>query len=255
MTTEFVILLVLLIVTWIVLLLVYQRNETNNTNNNSTPHILSVQGTGTAQGTPDNLVISMGAENQGKTAAEAWNGLSTKVNEWTNYLINEAKIPKEDITTVNTIVQPIYSNSLPNNNSQNNPPQIIGYLASYNLEVLLKEDQQEKAGTILDNSSRILQDAYRLQNIQHVASEKKRNELMAIARKRAVDSAMNKANQLSIDSSVSLGPIINIEESPSPSYLKTFNVASAAPSSSDTTITLLPGQISVQVDVRLVYSL
>lgn len=105
---------------------------------------LSISAKGNVMREPDIALISAGVQSEAKTAAEAMKTNSTAMNGVFRAL-ETAKIAKKDMQTSNFSLQPKYDYS---NRSNGTPPRLIGYTASNQLSVKVRD--LDKLGQTMD---------------------------------------------------------------------------------------------------------
>lgn len=205
---------------------------------------LMVTETGKVSVIPDIAKITVGIEKQGPTLKQVQNDVNTTSKK----LIDELKklnISEKDIKTINYSVYPEYD-------YQNSPYRINGYrvLTSYEVKITDFDIVNDAVVVATNNGANIVG------NISFEVNEKTKEELTNKAREEAVEKAKNKAKGLANAAGITLGKIINIQESggfePRPILMYDKAIAGSEPAME---ANITPGETEISVTVTLSYSL
>ena len=205
----------------------------------------TVTGEGKATAIPDVAVVSVGVQAQGTTVAL----VQQQLNKKTNAVIDAIKklgIDAKDIQTSNYNISPQY-------NFQEPTQRIVGYQASSNLTVKVR--QMDKANTVVDAATN--QGANVVGGISFEVSD--RTQVESEARGKAVVEAKKKAVEASKAAGFSLGRVINYSGNfggvvrPVPMFAKSDAAGLGAAESAPTQIE--PGSSEITVDVSLSYEI
>lgn len=168
---------------------------------------LTVQGIGKISAVPDTAFISSGVVSQSKTAREALDANTSAMSELIKVL-QASGIETKDIQTSNFSVQPqyIYSNKR-DESGYNQPPQIVGYQVSNQVNVRVRD--LDSLGAVLDRAVSV--GANTINNVSFAVDDN--DSLLDEARRRAVTSAIAKAQLYAKAANVTLDRILSISES------------------------------------------
>ncbi|MEZ5920481.1 MAG: SIMPL domain-containing protein [Parvularculaceae bacterium] len=203
---------------------------------------ISVTGEGEASATPDMMILNIGVETEGATAAEALKKNAAQMNATIN-AIRDGGVAKKDIQTSNLSVNARYN--YPRDGST---PQLTGYQASNSVRVKIHEI--DKAGRMIDRT--VESGANRLNSISFAFSDEK--PLLEKARKNAVADARSKAELYADASGVKLGKVLQISEggiyAPRPVPVSARLKAADAAATPITT-----GESTVSVNLNIIYAI
>jgi hypothetical protein len=170
------------------------------------PRTLTVSGLGTIASEPDEAHVSMGVQSTGKTAQEALDANTERMNA-VFAALKASGIADKDMQTSNFSVSPRYK-SYPRGES--GPPVITGYIVSNQLTVRVRD--LGRLGSVLDKVTK--DGANQLGGIRFAISNS--DELLDEARRRAVADALRRAKLMAEAAGVTLGPVLSISELGSP---------------------------------------
>jgi uncharacterized protein len=164
------------------------------------PRTIALAGHGETRQAPDMAMITLGVVTSAATAREAVDGNNAAMTAILDTLV-AAQIEARDIQTSNFTVNPRYDY---NNNTQ--PPKVVGYDASNNVSVTVRN--LADVGAVLDKvvsagSNQINGIAFSVSKPEAAEDE---------ARKLAVADAKRKAEVYAVASGVKLGAIMSITE-------------------------------------------
>ncbi len=208
---------------------------------------VSATGTGRATGTPDVAVLNMGVQTQASTVQEA----NTQAQDAMDSLMSTLRsngVEEDDIQTQYFNISPQYGSSF----APDRQPQIIGYQVSNSVNVKVRNI--DDVSKVIDSSVSAVGDPLQVNGISLSIDDP--TELQDAARENAVSVAKEKAQKLAQLAGVGLGdPVFVSEDSaftspPSPAYDARLLEAQAAGSTP-----ISPGELEVQVTVRLVYAI
>jgi uncharacterized protein YggE len=204
---------------------------------------ISVSGEGEVSARPDQARLSAGVLTQAPTAAAALTANTTAMNR-VFAALKAAGIPDNKIQTSNFSVQPQYPPFRPDAPDTRT---IIGYQVSNQVSVVV--DDLSKVGPALD--ALVRSGANQLGGVSFSIADPK--PLAERARAAAVADAMAKARTLASAASVTLGPVLSIQEGggirPAPLFEARAVAAQAAPPP------IAVGEESVTVNVTMTYAI
>ncbi len=169
-----------------------------------TPRTVTVTALGSAEGSPDSLVLSLGVEVFGASTGEALANLAAKAGTLTEFL-RQYGIADTDVQTTGLWAYPTYGNY-----SGVGTPSISGYQASETFSV--RVDDLAAAGPLLDGATFAITDALRLQGMAWEMNDD--DALIHDARTDAIDRAERQANDLADTAGLTLGEIVAVDEAP-----------------------------------------
>lgn len=200
---------------------------------------VSVTGVGRVAASADLLVVNLAVETQAVTASDA---LAENNKQATAVLsaLKDHGIQERDIQTTQLSIDPVLARQDPNDTQ---PPRIVGYRVRNGLSATVRD--VSAAGAVIDAVVRAAGDAIRIEGISFSFADPAR--LIAEARKRAIDDAKDRAQQLVNGLGVKLGNVISISESdlgggPAP---RVFAAAAA----------ILPGESEITISVAVDYEI
>ena len=202
-----------------------------------------VNGEGEVSAKPDSARLSAGVIAQAQTAAAALNANTTAMNR-VFAALRAAGIPENKIQTSNFSVQPQYAPYRENNPE---PQRIVGYQVSNQVGVIV--DDLTKLGGTLD--ALVRSGSNQLGGIAFFITNPK--PLAERARAAAVADAMAKARTLASAAGVTLGPVMNIQESTNFRPVPMFALAARAEAVGPPPIA--SGEESVTVNVTMTYAI
>lgn len=212
---------------------------TNVTSNKS--DAFTITGTGTVSVKPDIATVSVGVQATGTTTKEVQDNLNKNINA-VSAAVKKLGVDEKDIKTSNY-------NMYPNYDYSSNRQKIIGYNASSNLTIKVRDI--EKANSVVDAATTA--GANIVGGISFDVDDKTKSE--DEARKLAVADAKAKAEQAAKTAGFTLGKIINYQESsnnirPLPMYAKAdtaVGLGGGAPTELNT------GSTDITINVTLSY--
>jgi len=167
---------------------------------------INVTGEGHVDVAPDMAILQLGVLEEAKTARDALSANNRAMDEVINAMKN-AGIEGRDLQTSNISIQPRYVHHQPKNGEEQKPPRIVGYAVSNSLTVRIRD--LAKVGELLDMSVTLGVNSggsIRFANDDPSAAISK-------ARAQAMKDAMDRATTLVQAAGVSLGQILEINES------------------------------------------
>jgi len=200
---------------------------------------ITVTGTGTVTGTPDQLTLDMGVQVTGASVDSALQQASQAVRQVTAALRDQG-VAAADIQTSGLSVQPSYGSS-------SQVPQ--GYQASESLTATLV--RMTVAGAQIQAAVHAGGNAATVDDISLNLADS--SGLLATARARAVADARVKAAQYAKALGQPLGPVLSVsDQTPAPGPIGPFASASAGKAAS---VPISPGSQQLSVSVTVVYAL
>jgi uncharacterized protein len=198
---------------------------------------ITVTGTGTVYGTPNQLMLSMGVH----TSASSVSAALLEANHATRRVVSALKaggVRGADIQTSGLSIQPNYDNS----------GQITGYDVSEQLTATLAD--LAKAGTQIQAAVKAGGNAVTVDGVSLNLTDT--SKLLAQARAAAIADAQAKASQFAQALRQSLGSVLSVsDQSPMPSPIFATGLA-ARPAAS---VPVQPGKQQVSVQITVVYAI
>lgn len=167
--------------------------------------MISVSGEGTASVAPDMALVSLSVTRIAETAEAAL----AQNNEAVRAVLDALKaggVAEKDIQTGDFSIFPRYSDRQPNSENNNQQPVITGYQVTNSLMVRVRD--LPKLGGLIDKSVKLGVN----QGGQITFTNHDPKAAYQEARRKAVESAMDKASTLAAAAGVNLGPVISISE-------------------------------------------
>ncbi len=203
---------------------------------------ITVTGTGTVSGTPNQLLLSMGVQTSGGSVAAALTHANAAVRAVTGAL-SRTGVRGSDIQTSGLFIQPNYaaSSAAPD-----------GYSVNESIQVTLR--RLAIAGTQISDAVRAGGNATVIDGVSLNLSDT--SSLLAAARARAVADAKTKAGQYARAAGLPLGPVVSISETPPPQPLPVFGYAvPQASGARPPSVPVHPGSQQLSVTVTVVFVL
>ena len=230
--------------------MMYQSRALDIQNQNQ----ITVSGEGKIYAKPDVALISLGVTVQGSTVADVTKKNTDKMNA-VIAVVKALKVDEKDIQTTNYSLTPNYSSqtliySMPVLQSGNSTPTIIGYTLEQDMQVKIRDFT--KIGDIISQAT--ASGANLVGSLQFTIDnpEQFKDQARAVAIKQAKINAQN----LTKESGIDLGKLINVYESSSP-YPVMYNSVSKAMGAgavdSAPVPTVQPGQQEIDVTINLTY--
>jgi uncharacterized protein len=200
---------------------------------------ITVTGTGTVSGTPDQLMLSMGVQTSGSTVSGALGSANHAVRAVTAAL-TRAGVRTSDIQTSGLSIQPDYGP---------NSPVPAGYGVSESIQVTLR--MLGTAGSQISGAVRAGGNATVVDGVSLNLSDT--SALLASARARAAADARTRAAQYAKALGRSLGPVVSMsEQAPAEQFPM---AASAAGRAASGPVPVSPGSQQLTVTVTAVFAL
>jgi uncharacterized protein len=200
---------------------------------------ITVTGTGTVSGTPDQLVLSMGVQ----TSAPSVSTAIQEANQAARRVIGSLKaggVRAADIQTSGLSIQPNYDSS-------GQVP--IGYGVSEQLTATLRD--LARAGTQIQAAVRAGGNATTVNGVSLNLTDT--SKLLARARAAAIADAQAKASQFARALGRPLGNVLSVsDQSPMPSPIFAAGLSAARPAAS---VPIQPGRQQVSVQITVVYAI
>ena len=201
--------------------------------------IITVKGEGLVEVVPDMATVSLGVQHQADTAMRALALVGKDITKITRKLA-EFGVEERDIQTTNLALHQVYDRR----NSTNQPPKVIGFSASNQLKVTVRD--LDRIAEILDGIFDA--GANNFNGISFGSSSPA--DALTLARQKAVRDALDRAATYATAATLNLGQILEISESgPTESPLPVMRAemlrADSIPISAGTT------GISVQIWLRI----
>ncbi len=207
----------------------------------SEPNLITAQGIGKVNGTPDVVTIELGVQTTSSSAQSALDE-NNKLATDAIAVLKDNGVAPEDLQTSQLSVYPAYSDQ----------GQITGYQVSNMVTAKLRDIS--KSGAVIDAVGKSAGDAIRVQQLSFAIDDD--SAPRAAARADAVKRAQAQAKQLADAAGVALGPIHSITEiaaQNTPYYPPMAMAAGAA--AVPATPPVEAGSIELNVTVQVVYEI
>lgn len=201
---------------------------------------VTVTGTGTVTGTPDQLLLSMGVQTSGPSVSGALAAANRAVRAVTGVL-RHGGVAAADIQTSGLSIYPNYRGS--------GAPS--GYAVSESLQVTLRH--LATAGTLISQATRAGGNATVIDGVSLNLPDD--GSMLAAARTKAVADARAKAAQYARALGRSLGPAVSVSETPPPQPIIGFGAAMPAAGAKSAAVPVHPGTQQLTVTVTVVFAL
>jgi uncharacterized protein len=201
---------------------------------------ITVTGTGSVSGTPNQLQLSMGVQTSGSTVSAALQSANQAVRSVTQAL-GRSGVRAPDIQTSGLSIQPNYGNS---------SPAPVSYGVSESINVTLRH--LPSAGTQINDAVRAGGNATVVDGVSLDLTDT--STLLASARAKAVADAKTKAGQYARALGMTLGPVVSVSESQPSEPFPVFGQAYAAGAKS-VPVPVHPGSRQLSVTVTAVFAL
>lgn len=208
----------------------------------STDHQITVSGEGQISITPDTAIVSLGVTQSNPDLKTAQDAVNTAMDNIVT-AIKAAGIPAKNIQTTGYNI---------NANQDYKKPDhpITGYDVFAGISVTVQP--LDKAGSIIDTA--VQNGANQVGGISFTVQDP--TAAAKQARAKAVDAARAKAQQLASLAGVTLGPIININETNGgPVVPYSTPAAAVASSSSSADTSVQPGQSTITIDLTVSFAI
>lgn len=164
--------------------------------------LFTVSGTGKVTVVPDTAIIDMGITSSKPSVKDAQNQANTTISAVTKAL-KGLGIEDKDIKTSNYSIYPQYDYQ------SGSATRITSYQVTANITVVVRD--LEKANQAIDLATS--NGANSIGGIQLTVAEEKQKELVEEARNQAVEEAKTKAESLAKAAGITLGRVVNVQES------------------------------------------
>jgi len=201
---------------------------------------ITVTGTGTVNGTPNQLILSMGVQVNASSVGSALQEANQAVNRVTATL-KARGVAARDIQTSGLSIQPNYSN---------NSPTPDGYGVSEYLTATLRKISV--AGAQIQAAVQAGGNAVTIDGVSLNLTDT--SGLLARARAAAVADARHKAAQYASAIGQSLGPVVSITDQ-APAQPFPFAAAASVPAPKGASVPISPGTQQLSVSVTVVYAI
>jgi len=201
---------------------------------------ITVSGTGTVSGTPDQLVLSMGVSVNAASVGTALSDASQAVRQVTAAL-RARGVAASDIQTAGLSIQPSYQ---PNSQTPD------GYGVTESLTATLR--RLASAGGQIDAAVRAGGNATTVEGISLNLADT--SSLLARARAAAVADARVKASQYARALGQSLGPVVSVTDQAAPEPFP-FEGQAFATAGRAASVPISPGKQQLSVSITVVYAL
>jgi uncharacterized protein YggE len=234
-----------------------------NNSNNPTQRTITVNGAGTVETAPDKALLNLAVNNQATTAAQAASDNANTMSQVIQAILGLSSlspgITKNDITTTDYSLTPVYSQ--PNNNcytaspSQQQPvicttttQQLIGYAVRNAIQVTVKD--MTSIGRVLDAATQ--SGANEVGGITFTFTDGTYADLQKQALQKAVQDASNQAQTMASALGVHITGVVSV----TPAYLyQPYMNTKLNTASSGTSTPIQIGTLQVTVNVQVVYEI
>jgi len=204
---------------------------------------LNVSGSGIAYLSPDIAYVNIGVHTDGKNAAEAVAANNSQAEKVVN-AIKKLGVAEKDIHTTNFSISP-----QPKYDDQGKPTGEINYSVDNVVRVTVRDLRQ--IGELLD--AVVAAGANSINGIQFDVVD--RTQALSTARQAAMQAAQAKAKELAKAAGVNLGEIQTINEYSGNYPTPIYNAGSAPLAAEAAVAPVSPGQMTVTVEVNVVYEI
>jgi len=201
---------------------------------------ITVTGTGTVTGVPNQLVLSMGVQTSGSSVSTALSEANHAARRVMSAL-RSGGVSRADIATSGLSIQPNYSNG---------NPAPIGYAVSEELTATLRD--LKKAGSQIQAAATAGRNLTTVNGVSLNLTDT--GSLLARARAAAVRDAHAKASQFASALGHPLGAVVSLTSQSSVPY-PVFYGAAAAANGAAPAVPVSPGKQQVSVDITVVYTI
>jgi uncharacterized protein YggE len=198
------------------------------------PPVISTQGTGIVNGSPDTVRIVLGVETRASEASTALNDNAERARSLIE-TIRAQGVEEQDITTENLSVRPDFQ---PDGG-------IDGYVVTNQVAATLRD--VDKSGELIDAAAGAAGDAIRIEQLTFSIDDD--SDLRAQARARAVTRAQEQAEQIADAAGAELGAVHSITEIPETGAMPFPASRSLADGASSTPIEAGSQELAVSVSV------
>jgi uncharacterized protein len=203
---------------------------------------VTVQGDGSAEGPPDQAVISLAVQTQAPSAAAAMASNATKATALVAALVADG-IAKAQIQTSGLSVQPNYNS---------NGTVITSYQVTNSVTVTVND--VARSGTVIDDAASVAGNAVRVNGISFDVQNE--TPLVSQARAAAVEQASGQARVLATAAGMSLGTLCSLQDNTSLSVPPPIYGPVSAPAMAKAASTPIEaGSEQVTANVTVVYEL
>lgn len=231
--------------------------------NNPTQRTITVNGAGTVETAPDEALLNLAVNNQATTAAQAASENANTMSQVIQAILGvnslSPSITKNDITTTDYSLTPVYSQ--PNNNcyTGSSPPQqsiicttaaqqLVGYAVRNAIQVTVKD--MTSIGRVLDAATQ--SGANEVGRITFTFTDGTFADLQKQALQKAVQDASNQAQTVASALGVHITGVVSI----TPAYVyQPYMNAKLNAASSGTPTPIQTGSLQVTVNVQVVYEI
>jgi hypothetical protein len=205
---------------------------------------VSVTGSGKAILTPDIAYVTIGVHTENKNASEAVSANNSQT-EKVIAAIKQQGVDEKDIQTTNFSIYPQQQYD-PNGK----PTGEITYIVDNSVYVTIRD--LDKVGDVLDAA--VQAGANSISGIQFDVADK--TEALSEARQAAVNDARAKAEELATAAGVTLGDVQTISEGTGVYPVPMYDMRASAPMAAEAaSVPISPGQMTLTVDVSMVYEI
>jgi len=204
---------------------------------------LIVAGEGKVFATADVAKVTLGIQENGVSLKTVQDSVNKKSKTLTD-LLKKLGVGEKDIKTVSYNVYPEYNYNIPNS-------KITGYQVSTSYEVTIKDlDKVNEILVAATNSG-----ANTVGNVSFEVNEETKTKKLQEAREEAVKKAKENAEGLAKAAGISLGKIINIQESRGNEIRPMYATKDMAQGSEPVPANIQPGETEISVTISLSYEI
>lgn len=165
---------------------------------------ISVTGVGQVAAAADLLLLNLAVETQAVTTSDAL-AANNKQAAAVLSALKDHGVQERDIQTTQLNIDPVMAQR---DQDDTRPPRIVGYRVRNGLSAKLREI--DGAGAVIDATVQAGGDAIRIEGISFSFAEP--SSLLSEARKRAIEDARDRAQQLTDGLGVKLGAVLSVSE-------------------------------------------
>ena len=232
--------------------MIFQNKSIDQQNQNQ----ITVSGEGKVYVKPDVAIVSLGVTTQAKTVAEVTKSNTDKMNAVID-AVKALKVEEKDIQTTNYSLTPVYDYVVPSEVSIMYPSAsstmirsntVSGYKLEQDIQVKIRDFT--KIGDILSKAT--ASGSNQIGNLQFTIDNPEQYKEQA--RAQAIAKAKSNAQNLSKESGIGLGKLINVYENYNSIYSSAKGAGVVSMDSAVPAVpTIQPGQQEIDVTINLTY--
>jgi hypothetical protein len=205
------------------------------------PRTITVYASGLVRGVPDVMELTLGVDTRARSAAEAL-GRNSELARKVIDVLREAGVAEPDVQTSDLSVAPVYDDD---------GAEVIAYAVSNLVSAKIRD--LDRVGTVVDAAAEVAGDEIVVNGLYFSFDDN--TELVARARKDAVERARAQAEQLAKAAGVELGSLLSLTEDSAPVGRAIEADESTHAAAPDAAPPVNPGSQTLSVQVTLVYEI